>query len=141
MDNSLIIVSAVAFSCGVVLTTIIALIKINSQLKKYKSSEGFLEQERRINETLKTENKQLHSQKELARQEFEDRIKELHRRMKRMDEDIILLQKSNEETEELLKAGMPVVHNLKIQLIEAQNTIARFKARTGIKEINETKTG
>ena len=124
-----------------VLTTIIALIKINSQLKKYKSSEGFLEQERRINETLKTENKQLHSQKELARQEFEDRIKELHRRMKRMDEDIILLQKSNEETEELLKAGMPVVHNLKIQLIEAQNTIARFKARTGIKEINETKTG
>lgn len=125
---------------GVVVTAIFALIKINSQLKKYKSSEGFLEQERRINETLKAENKQLHIHKELARQEFEERVKDLHRRIKRMDEDIILLQKSNEETEELLKAGMPVVHNLKIQLIEAQNTIARFKARTGIKETNDSRS-
>ncbi len=141
MDTSLIIIAVSAFAAGAILAGIIALIKINSRLKKFKSVEGFLEQERRINETLKTENKQLHIHKEQARQEFEERVKELHRQIKRMDEDIILLQKSNEETEELLKAGMPVVHNLKIQLIEAQNTIARYKARAGIKEINETRTG
>jgi hypothetical protein len=41
----------------------------------------------------------------------------------------LLLQKSNEQTEALLQAGQPEVHALKIQLIEAQNTIARYKAQ------------
>jgi hypothetical protein len=51
-----------------------------------------------------------------------------------MDSDILLLQKSNEETEALFKAGEPVIHSLKLKLIEANNTIARYKAQLGIKE-------
>ena len=45
-----------------------------------------------------------------------------------MDESLVLLQKDNEETEKLLKAGQPLIHDLKMKLIEANNTIARYKA-------------
>jgi hypothetical protein len=34
----------------------------------------------------------------------------------------------------LFKAGEPVIHSLKLKLIEANNTIARYKAQLGIKE-------
>ena len=61
-------------------------------------------------------------------------MKEAHDLNKQMDSDILLLQKSNEETEALLKAGEPVIHSLKVKLIEANNTIARYKAQLGIKE-------
>ncbi len=46
-----------------------------------------------------------------------------------MDESLVLLQKDNEETEKLLKAGQPLIHDLKMKLIEANNTIARYKAQ------------
>jgi hypothetical protein len=50
-----------------------------------------------------------------------------------MDNDILLLQQSNEETEELLKSGKPELHNIKLQLLEANNTIARYKSQLGLK--------
>ena len=46
-----------------------------------------------------------------------------------LDSDILLLQKSNEETEALLQEGQPALHALKLQLLDAQNTIARYKAQ------------
>ena len=46
-----------------------------------------------------------------------------------LDSDILLLQKSNEETEVLLQEGQPALHALKLQLLDAQNTIARYKAQ------------
>ncbi len=48
---------------------------------------------------------------------------------KRIVEDILLLQKDNEESEALLKAGEPELYNLKLKLIEANNEIARYKAQ------------
>jgi hypothetical protein len=48
-----------------------------------------------------------------------------------MDNDILLMQKSNEETEALLEKGEPAIHELKLKLIEANNTIARYKAQLG----------
>jgi hypothetical protein len=56
-----------------------------------------------------------------------DRLKLIN---KRLDEDILLLQKSNEETEALLEAGQPVIHALKLQLIAANNYIARNKLQS-----------
>ena len=50
-----------------------------------------------------------------------------------MDGDILLLQKSNEETEALLAEGEPALHEMKLKLIEATNTIARYKAQYGEK--------
>jgi hypothetical protein len=50
-----------------------------------------------------------------------------------MDADILLLQKSNEETEALLAKGEPAINELKLKLIEANNTIARYKAQLGEK--------
>lgn len=139
--DSIILIVGIAFLTGFVAAWIIRTITVFKIKRAFKSSEGFLEQERLINETLKSENKALHQMKESSRYEFDARLRELHNINKRMDEDIILLQRSNEETEELLRAGMPAVHSLKLQLIEAHNTIARFKARLGIKETNETQPG
>jgi hypothetical protein len=50
-----------------------------------------------------------------------------------MDEDILLLQKSNEETERQLASSQPELHNLKLKMIEAQNVIARYKSQLGTK--------
>ena len=102
--------------------------------KLHRSTQGFLESEKLIRETLQKEINQLHQVKEAAEMDFAKKMKEAHDLNKQMDSDILLLQKSNEETEALLKAGEPVIHSLKVKLIEANNTIARYKAQLGIKE-------
>jgi hypothetical protein len=101
--------------------------------RKQKSLEGFLESEKLIRERFQKENTQLHLQKETTQSEHELKIQQLHDLIKIMDEDILLLQKSNEETEALLKAGDPMVHSLKLKLIEANNTIARYKGQMLVK--------
>ena len=53
--------------------------------------------------------------------------------IKIMDNDILLMQKSNEETEALLAKGEPAIHELKLKLIEANNIISRYKAQVGDK--------
>ena len=101
-----------------------------ARLKKAnKSLQGFLESERLRKETLLRENTGLHELKEAAMEAYDLRLKDLQLIVKRQDEDILLLQRSNEETEALLEAGLPELHNLKLQLIEANNTIARYKAQ------------
>lgn len=88
-----------------------------------------MESEKLIKERLQKENIQLHHLKENLQLDFEAKIQELNIVIKMMDNDILLLQKNNEETEALLNAKEPVVHTLKLKLIEANNTIARFKAQ------------
>jgi hypothetical protein len=46
-----------------------------------------------------------------------------------MDEDILLLQKSNEMNEAEFRASQPEIYDLKMKLIEAQNTISRLKGQ------------
>lgn len=43
------------------------------------------------------------------------------------------LKLRNLELDQLLKEGQPVIHSLKMKLIEANNTIVRYKARLGLK--------
>ena len=59
------------------------------------------------------------------------KLKQAEDLIKIMDGDILLLQKSNEETEALLAKGEPAVHELKLKLIEANNVIARYKSIAG----------
>lgn len=120
--------SIAAFLAGFVLAWIIRSLSVAKWKKQYKSASGFLESERLIRETLQKENRHVYKTREAAEAEWESRLQEAQAIIKRMDEDILLLQKSNEETEALLRAGEPVIHSLKLKLIEANNTIARYKA-------------
>lgn len=108
---------------------IIHVVALASLKKSNKSLQGYLESEKLRKETLFRENKGLHELKEAAAEAFDLKLKEYQQISKRQDDDILLLQRSNEETEALLEAGLPEMHNLKLQLIEANNTIARYKAQ------------
>ena len=96
--------------------------------KENKSLKGLLESERLMKETTQKENTFLLRSSDSAAL-LKDKLKKAEDLINIMDSDILLLQKSNEETESLLEAGAPMVHSLKVQLIETQNTIARYKAQ------------
>ena len=95
--------------------------------------QGFLESERLMKETLQKENIQVHQMKQATELELHRKLKEAVELTKMMDADILLLQKSNEETEAQLASSQPELHAIKLKLIEANNTIARYKAQLGIK--------
>ena len=123
------IYALIGFVIGTIITIIAGLIPIARLKKLNKSLSGFLESEKLRKETHLKENNALHELKRATADDFDVRLKEVLAINKRLNEDILLLQKSNEETETLLEAGFPVVHTLKLQLIEANNAIARYKAQ------------
>mgnify|MGYP003518782494 CR=1 FL=1 len=101
--------------------------------KSLNSSCGFLESERLMKEKLQKENhalQQIHAAKEAA---LLEKIEHLEHQLRRMDEDILLLQQDNETTEQMMQATQPELHELKRKLIEANNTIARYKSQLQIK--------
>ncbi len=124
---------AIAFAAGFLIAFIIQQIVIQKVKKERKSAQGLLESERLIRDTMQKENAYLLQASDAALIKTAEKLKSTENLARMMDNDILLLQKSNEETEELLKAGEPVVYDLKMKLIEANNTIARYKAQLGIK--------
>ncbi len=133
-EMELFMYSTAAFITGFTAAWIIrsiTLVKIN---KLQKSTAGFLESERLMKETLQKENAQLHQLKQALQLDTEKKLQEAAAQNKIMDENILLLQKSNEETEALLKISQPELHVLKMKLIEANNLIARYKGLTAKKE-------
>jgi len=87
-----------------------------------------------MKETLQKELAVVHQNKMAIELDLTQKLQTADKIMRQMDSDILLLQKSNEETETLLEAGQPEIHALKIQLIEAQNAVARYKAQLTDKE-------
>ena len=128
------IIAGLAFIAGFVIAWIIRTISLFKLSRLKKSTDGYLESERLMKETLQKENMQLHQMKEVAELEFSRKLKQAEDLNKMMDENILLLQKSNEYTEALLEAGEPALHALKVKLIEANNTIARYKSQLEVKE-------
>lgn len=126
MQVSLVFV-ILAFVVGLLVGLVILYVKLSQANKKMKSGAGYLESEKLIKETLQKELKSVYQAKEAMEHTLTQRLKQAAMLNKRMDEDILLLQKSNDETEALLKAGQPELHSIKLQLIEANNTIARLK--------------
>ncbi|MEO5966865.1 MAG: hypothetical protein ABIP68_09545 [Ferruginibacter sp.] len=107
---------------------------ILSKIKKdYKSASGFLESERLKKEKLQKEIQALLVIKSQTEADLANKIHQLKNEVETMDYDIILLQKNNEDTEALLKAGDPIVYDLKVKLIEANNTISRLKGELNLK--------
>ncbi len=120
-------IAIAAFILGGGIVGLILYTKLSNVQKQLRSSDGFLESEKLKKETLQKELNSVYQAKETLELTLKQRLQEAAIINKRMDEDILLLQKSNEETEALLKAGQPELHSLKLQLIEANNTIARLK--------------
>jgi hypothetical protein len=127
------IYAGIALVIGFAIGWIIQLVKIAKIKKEHKSMQGFLESERLMKETLQKENIQVHQIKQATELELHRKLKEAVELTKMMDADILLLQKSNEETEAQLASAQPELHAIKLKLIEANNTIARYKAQLGIK--------
>lgn len=116
-----------AFAGGFLIAWLIRTSGIAKRKKENKSLKGLLESERLMKETTQKENTfLLRSSDSLSI--VKDKLKKAEDLIKIMDEDILLLQKSNEETEALLAKGEPALYDLKMKLIEANNTIARFKS-------------
>jgi peptidoglycan hydrolase CwlO-like protein len=120
---------SIAFLSGFLLAWILRTISLNKERRLHVSSKGLLESERLIKETLRKESAMAFQLKETLEAEMKKRLKEAELQISSMDQDILLLQKSNEETEELLRKGQPELHQLKLKLIEANNTISRLKAK------------
>lgn len=127
------IIAGVAFVAGFIIAFILLLIKITKLKKELKSTQGFLESEKLMKETLKKENASMHFTRQAGEGELIKKLQEAQTLIRRMDEDILLLQKSNEETERQLASSQPELHALKLKMIEAQNAIARYKSQLGIK--------
>lgn len=130
------IYAGTAFIAGFITAWIIRTITLSKTRKMLKSAEGYLESEKLMKETLQKENVHVHQTKQVVELEFAKKLKDSQALNRMLDQNILLLQKSNEETEALLKTGLPALHELKIKLIEAQNTIARYKAQLELKETN-----
>jgi hypothetical protein len=117
-----------AFATGMGIAWFIGYGKLQKERRELKSASGFLESERLMKETLQKELAVVHQAKMAIELELNNKIQAAENTIRQMDSDIILMQKNYEETEALLKVTQPEVHALKLQLLEAQNTIARLKA-------------
>ncbi len=130
------IYAGTVFIAGFITAWIIRTVRLTKTRKMLKSAEGYLESEKLMKETLQKENVHVHQTKQVVELEYTKKLKDSQALNKMLDHNILLLQKSNEETEALLKTGMPALHELKLKLIDAQNTIARYKAQLELKETN-----
>ena len=124
---SLYIYIGLAFIIGFVAAFFIQLNSIKNLKKELHSTKGLLESETLKRETAQKENKFLIQSADAHLIHTKDMLKKAKELNTIMDMDILLLQKSNEETEALLAKGESAIPDLKLKLIEAQNTISRLK--------------
>ena len=125
------IIAGGCFAAGFIIAIVIHLIVKSKLSKELKSAQGFLESEKLMKETLKKENNTLFQLRQANEIELIKKLQEAQALNKRMDEDILLLQKSNEETEQQLRITQPELHAIKIKLLETQNSLARYKGQQG----------
>ena len=123
------IYSGITLIIGFGIAWLIRTLAVAKIKKSLKSTQGYLESEILKKETLQKENIQVYELKQITEHDCLKKLRQSKELIKRLDADILLLQKSNEETEALLEAGQPALHSLKLQLIEAHNIIARYKAQ------------
>ena len=118
-----------ALVAGFGLAWFLQLGKLHKQQKELKSASGFLESERLMKETLQKELAVVHQNKMATELDLSQKLHKAEKIIRQMDSDILLMQQHYEETEALLQIKQPEVHALKLQLIEAQNSITRLKAK------------
>jgi septal ring factor EnvC (AmiA/AmiB activator) len=131
--TEIIIYASIALVIGFCLAWIIRSLTIAKLKKQLHNTEGSWDREKLMKETAQKETAHAYASYDAARMDLEKKVKNTEQMIAIMNNDILLLQKNNEETEALLKATNPELHNLKLQLIEANNAIARYKAQLGLK--------
>jgi peptidoglycan hydrolase CwlO-like protein len=127
--NIVFITSLVFFILGFVAASVAIGLPFLQVKRKLKSTEGFLESEKLIKEKHRKDSALAFQLKENIENELNRKISDAEQLIKIMDNDILLLQKDNEDTEALIKTTQPELYNLKLKLIEANNTISRLKAQ------------
>ena len=125
------IIALACFGAGLLIALVIHLVIWAKLKKELRSTQGFLESEKLKKETLRRENDTLFGLRQSSESDLIKQLQEAKKLIKQMDEDILLLQKSNEETEAQLEITQPELHAIKLKFIEAQNTIARYKGQLG----------
>lgn len=93
-----------------------------------------------MKETLQKENSLLYQSKQSTENDFLKKQHEALSIIQMQEQDILLLQRSNEETEALMQAGLPGLNDLKLKLLEANNTIARIKGQMELREKDAKKS-
>ena len=124
----LIVYILVSFLFGFVFAWVVRTVYIFRLKKELKQTEGLLESERLIKETLRKENALAFQLKANIESELGEKLLQYQHVVKQMDEDILLLQKNNEEVENAFRENQPELYELKMRLIEAQNNINRLKS-------------
>jgi peptidoglycan hydrolase CwlO-like protein len=124
-----IIFSSISLLVGFSTAWILRTIEIAKIKRINVGTEGLLESEKLIKETLRKESARAFQMKETVEAELGRKLQNAESIIKQMDKDILLLQKSNEETEKLLQTTEPELYNLKVKLLEANNTISRLKGQ------------
>ena len=130
----MLLTSSVFFILGFAVAAVLIGLPFFQLKKKLKSTEGFLESEKLIKEKFKKDSAMAFQLKENVENELSKKIADAEQLIRVMDNDILLLQKDNEETEALVKTTQPELYNLKLKLIEANNTISRLKAQLEVKK-------
>ena len=92
-----------AFLIGFGVAWILKTIEIQKLKRSENSLNGLLESERLVKETLRKESALAFQLKETIEADLGRKLKEAEYVIKEMDRDILLLQKSNEETEMMFK--------------------------------------
>ena len=128
----IIIYGGINFAIGFGLAWVLRSVAVAKFKTRLHDTDGYRQREKLMKETAQKENASAYARYELAKREYEKQLQAAQQTINLINKDILELQKNNEETETLLKAGNPEIHNLKLQLIEANNTIARYKAQVGL---------
>jgi septal ring factor EnvC (AmiA/AmiB activator) len=131
--SQIIIYANIGLLVGFGLAWIIRSLTVAKLKKQLHNTDGSWQREKLMKETAQKENVSAYAMLEVAKRDYEKQLQTAQEAINLMNNDILLLQKNNEETEALLKAGNPEIHNLKLQLIEANNAIARYKAQLAVK--------
>lgn len=128
-SSELLLYISAAFIIGFGVAWILKTMEVQKLKRSENSLNGLLESERLVKETLRKESALAFQLKETIEADLGRKLKEAENIIKEMDRDILLLQKSNEETEMLFKKLDPEMYDIKIKLLEANNTIARLKGQ------------
>ena len=128
-SSELLLYISAAFIIGFGVAWILKTMEIQKLKRSENSLNGLLESERLVKETLRKESALAFQLKETIEADLGRKLKEAEHVIKEMDRDILLLQKSNEETEMMFKKLDPEMYDVKIKLLEANNAIARLKGQ------------
>ena len=128
-SSELLLYISAAFIIGFGVAWILKTMEIQKLKRSENSLNGLLESERLVKETLRKESALAFQLKETIEADLGRKLKEAEYVIKEMDRDILLLQKSNEETEAMFRDKEPEIFELKKKLIEANNTISRMKGQ------------